>query len=83
MSSGQTDLAARPIAVEVQVRLQVLAFPEPSGGYTVIVPALPGCVSEAAHLDEVQANAVEAAEGWLAVAYDRAEDEEIRLARGE
>jgi hypothetical protein len=34
------------VTVEVQVRLLALAVPEPDGGYSVIVPALPGCVTE-------------------------------------
>jgi hypothetical protein len=34
-------------------------------------------------LEEVQANVVEAAEGWLAAGHDHNKDEDIRVARGE
>jgi predicted RNase H-like HicB family nuclease len=67
------------ITVEVRVRLQALAVPEADGGYSVIVPALPGCVTDGDDLDDVTANIVEAAEGWLAVAHDRNRDDALRL----
>jgi antitoxin HicB len=39
----------------------VILDPDPEdGGYTVLVPALPGCVTDGATLEEVLANAREA-----------------------
>ena len=73
---------AHPVTIEVRVRLQALAIPEPTGGYSVIVPSLPGCVSQADTLEDAQANAVEAAEGWLSVQHDRYKEEALRVARG-
>lgn len=35
------------------------------GGYTVTVPALPGCITEGASWDEAIANAQEAITGYL------------------
>ena len=35
------------------------------GGYTALVPALPGCVSEGETMEEAMANAKEAIEGFL------------------
>lgn len=35
------------------------------GGYTALVPALPGCVSEGETVEEAMANAKEAIEGFL------------------
>ena len=35
------------------------------GGYTVTVPALPGCITEGATWDEAVANAQEAIAGYL------------------
>jgi len=67
------------ITVEVIVRLQALAIPEPGGGYSIAVPALPGCYSAAETIEEAQGNIVEAAEGWLAAQHDRAKDETIRV----
>ena len=35
------------------------------GGYWAEVPALPGCITEADTLDELKANILDAAQGWL------------------
>lgn len=40
--------------------------PEPQGGFTVIVPALPGCVTYGRNLIEAKKMAVDAIEGYLA-----------------
>jgi predicted RNase H-like HicB family nuclease len=69
--------------VEVKVRLQALAIPEPDGGYSVLVPALPGCVTQADTLEEIQSNLIEAAEGWLATGHEINKEEDLRIARGE
>jgi antitoxin HicB len=42
-------------------RYSVVLIPDPeAGGYTVLVPALPGCVTEGDTLDEAMANTREA-----------------------
>jgi len=41
--------------------------PEPEGGFTVTVPALPGCVTWGADYDHAIAMAREAIEGYLEV----------------
>jgi len=68
-----------PIAVEVMVRLQALALPEPEGGYSIVVPALPGCVSCCETIWEITGNVIEAAEGWLASQHDGAKEESVRV----
>jgi predicted RNase H-like HicB family nuclease len=45
--------------------LKVLFEPSDEGGFTVYVPALPGCVSEGDTLDEARANIREAIELYL------------------
>jgi predicted RNase H-like HicB family nuclease len=47
------------------VKLKVILSEEPEGGYSVAVPALPGCFSEGETEAEALANAREAAVGWL------------------
>jgi|GEM_PF-709620 len=81
----ETDHAVTtvPITIEVKVKLQALAIPEAEGGYSIVVPALPGCFSQAETLDEVQDQIADAAEGWLAVAHDLAKDEAVRVMRDE
>jgi predicted RNase H-like HicB family nuclease len=60
-----------PVAVDVQVVLTGIVRAEPdAGGYTASIPALPGCHTQGETLEEVRANLREAAEGWLAVAYE-------------
>ncbi len=39
--------------------------PEPEGGFTVIVPSLPGCVTYGSTLDEAKEMALEAIEIYL------------------
>jgi predicted RNase H-like HicB family nuclease len=47
----------------------VLEFrPEPEGGYTVNVPALPGCLTFGETFEEALAMVDDAIQGWLAVA---------------
>jgi len=70
-----------PITLDVRVRLQAIALPEPDGGFTVVIPAL-GCATEGDTIEEAQANAVEAAEGWLTSQHKRMRDEAIRATLG-
>ena len=66
-----------PVVVEVKVTIKALAFQEADGGYSVVVPELPGCVTEGDDIAEVQAMVVEAAEGWLAASHDHNRDQAI------
>jgi len=45
---------------------QIVLTPEPEGGFTVTVPALPGCVTYGATLEEAKAMAEDAIGGYLA-----------------
>jgi predicted RNase H-like HicB family nuclease len=47
------------------VKLQVVLEPSDEGGYTVYVPALPGCISEGDTVDEAMRNIREAIELYL------------------
>ena len=47
------------------MKLKVLIVPEAVGGYSVSVPAMPGCFSEGETLDEALVNIREAAELWV------------------
>lgn len=47
-------------------RYTILLIPdEEEGGYTVEVPALPGCITQGDTLEEAIANAKEAIEAWI------------------
>jgi antitoxin HicB len=43
----------------------ILLSKEPEGGFTVIVPLLPGCITYGADMDEAVANAKEAVELYI------------------
>ena len=67
-----------PVVVEVKVTIQALAFREADGGYSVVVPELPGCVTQGDTIEDVRERVVDAAGGWLAVVHDANRDEAIR-----
>ena len=48
--------------------------PEPEGGYTVVVPSLPGCVTYGDTLQEAEQMAQDAIEGCVAVLREQGED---------
>lgn len=47
------------------MRIKVILEPSEEGGYTAIVPSLPGCISEGNTRDEALKNIKEAAELYL------------------
>jgi predicted RNase H-like HicB family nuclease len=76
---GERPNGGHAITVVVKVALQAIALPEADGGYSVVVPALPGCVTQGDTIEEVQANIVEAAEGWLESQHDALKDEALKV----
>ncbi len=50
------------------MKLQVVIHPAEEGGFWAEIPALAGCVSEGATLEDTLFNIKEAAEGWLEIA---------------
>ncbi|MBI2577488.1 MAG: type II toxin-antitoxin system HicB family antitoxin [Candidatus Wildermuthbacteria bacterium] len=48
-----------------KLQLNAIFKPEPEGGFTVVVPALPGCVTYGKTLKEAKAMAVDAVAGYL------------------
>jgi antitoxin HicB len=55
------------------LRYAVLIYPD-EGAYSVVVPALPGCVTWGNTLDEAVASAREAIEGHVAALRDTGQD---------
>ncbi len=50
-----------------KLRYRVILQPAEEGGYTVAVPALPGCISEGDTKQDALANIQEAIRGWVEV----------------
>mgnify|MGYP001596400579 CR=1 FL=1 len=48
-----------------KLQYNVIFRPEPEGGYTVMVPALPGCVTYGCDLKEARKMAVDVIQGYL------------------
>jgi len=63
--SEPSTTAVEPLTIEITVRLKALAIPEPSGAYTVVIPAFPGCVTAAYSPEEIEGMATEVAELWI------------------
>jgi predicted RNase H-like HicB family nuclease len=50
------------------IDFEVVLIPAEEGGYTVVAPALPGCISEGDTEEEALENIKDAIQGWLVVA---------------
>ena len=48
-----------------KLQLNIIFRPEPEGGFTVLVPALPGCISYGKDLKEAKEMAIDAISGYL------------------
>jgi len=58
------------------VKVKVVLQPQEEGGYTVIVPSLPGCISEGDTKEEALLNIKEAIELYLEADVKQTKDEE-------
>ena len=74
----ETPTRLQPFTVSVKVSLDAIVLPEADGRFSVVVPALPGCVTCGDTVEEVLANVVEAAEGWLETQHEHRKDDELK-----
>jgi predicted RNase H-like HicB family nuclease len=63
------------------MRLRVVLEPSDEGGFTVHVPALPGCISEGDSAQEALANIQEAVDLYLEPADGKTPLQRLRLGR--
>lgn len=47
------------------LKYNVIFYPEPEGGFTVVAPALPGCVTYGKNLEEARKMIQDAIEGYV------------------
>jgi antitoxin HicB len=52
----------------------ITLYPEPTGGYTVLVSDLVGCMSQGDSLEEAMANIEDAKLAWLETAWECGDD---------
>lgn len=52
--------------MEKVLQYNVIFRPEPEGGFTVIVPSLPGCISYGKNLEQAKKMAVDAIKAYIA-----------------
>jgi predicted RNase H-like HicB family nuclease len=48
------------------LKYNVVFYPEPEGGFTVVVPSLPGCVTYGKDLNEARKMVLDAISGYIA-----------------
>jgi predicted RNase H-like HicB family nuclease len=51
---------------QTKLQFNLVFRPEPEGGFTVIVPSLPGCITYGRNLNEAKKMAADAISGYLA-----------------
>lgn len=49
-----------------ELQFHAIFRPEPEGGFTVVVPSLPGCISYGKNIKEAKKMAADAIEGYIA-----------------
>ena len=60
------DIQWSEVMPKARYRYNIMLRPEPEGGYTALVPALPGCVTYGRTLKEAQEMARDAISGYIA-----------------
>ncbi len=50
---------------QTKLQFNLIFRPEPEGGFTVIVPSLPGCITYGRNLNEAKQMAADAISGYL------------------
>ena len=53
----------------LSLKYPISIYPEKEGGYTALIPDLPGCMSQGETLEEVIINIEEARELWIETVY--------------
>ena len=52
--------------------IEAIVHPAEEGGYWAEVPALPGCMTEGESVQDLEANLLEAVQGWMEAASQQA-----------
>ncbi len=60
----------KPLEHYLGLQYPFAAHADPDGGYVIVYPDLPGCMSQAETLEEIPAMAEEARTGWIETEYE-------------
>ena len=60
----------KPLEHYLNLQYPFVAHADPDGGYVIVYPDLPGCLSQAETLDEIPAMAEDARMGWIETEYE-------------
>lgn len=64
-----SQLEHQSLEYYLSLKYPISIYPEEDGGYTVIIPDLPGCMSQEDNLEEAIENINEARELWIETVY--------------
>lgn len=59
----------------LSLKYAISIYPEDEGGYTALIPDLPGCITQGETLEEVFINIEEARELWIETVYNSGKKE--------
>ena len=65
-----TSATRKPLEHYLSLQYPFVAHADPDGGYVIVYPDLPGCLSQAETLDEIPAMAEDARTGWIETEYE-------------
>ena len=65
-----TSAIRKPLEHYLDLQYPFVVQADPDGGYVIVYPDLPGCLSQAETLDEIPAMAEDARTGWIETEYE-------------
>ena len=65
-----TRTAPKPLEYYLNLQYPFVAHADPDGGYVVVFPDLPGCLTQAEKLEEIPEMAEDARTGWIETEYE-------------
>ena len=65
-----TTANRKPLEHYLSLQYPFVVHADPDGGYVIVYPDLPGCLSQAETLDEIPAMAEDARTGWIETEYE-------------
>jgi len=63
------QLERPPLDYFLNLKYPISIYPEDAGGYTAMIPDLPGCMTQGETLEEVVMNIEEARQLWIETVY--------------